>query len=156
MLKLKLQYFVHQMWRTDSLERPGCWERLKAGGEGDNGGWDGWMALPTQWTWVWVLWESWCAAVHGIAKSRIWLSWIHPIHEHKISFHVCVSSSFHQCLIVFSFRFFTLVQFIPKHFIYLFGAIINGLTFLISLSDISLPWFFYIDFVPCSFNEMVY
>ena len=35
-------------------KRPWCWERLKAGGEGDNRGWDGWMALPTQWTWVWV------------------------------------------------------------------------------------------------------
>ena len=33
-------------------KRPWCWERLKAGGEGDNRGWDGWMASPTQWTWV--------------------------------------------------------------------------------------------------------
>ena len=36
------------------LKRPWCWERLKAGGEGDNRGWDGWMASLTQWTWVWV------------------------------------------------------------------------------------------------------
>ena len=36
------------------LKRPWCWEKLKAGGEGDNRGWDGWMASPTQWTWVWV------------------------------------------------------------------------------------------------------
>ena len=36
------------------LNRPWCWERLKAGGEGDDTGWDGWMASPTQWTWVWV------------------------------------------------------------------------------------------------------
>ena len=35
-------------------KRPWCWERLKAGGEGDDRGWDGWMASPTQWTWVWV------------------------------------------------------------------------------------------------------
>ena len=33
-------------------KRPWCWERLKAGGEGDNRGWDGWMASPTRWTWV--------------------------------------------------------------------------------------------------------
>ena len=33
-------------------KRPWCWERLKAGGEGDGRGWDGWMATPTQWTWV--------------------------------------------------------------------------------------------------------
>ena len=36
------------MWRTDSLENTMCWERLKAGGEGDNRGWDGWMASPTR------------------------------------------------------------------------------------------------------------
>jgi len=34
------------------LKRPWCWERLKARGEGDDRGWDGWMASPTQWTWV--------------------------------------------------------------------------------------------------------
>ena len=35
-------------------KRPWCWERLKAGGEGDDRGWDGWMPSPTQWTWVWA------------------------------------------------------------------------------------------------------
>ena len=35
-------------------KRPWCWERLKAGGEGDARGWDGWMVSPTRWTWVWV------------------------------------------------------------------------------------------------------
>ena len=37
-------------WLTG--QRPWCWERLKAGGEGDNRGWDGWMASPIRWTWV--------------------------------------------------------------------------------------------------------
>ena len=37
-----------------------CWEGLGAGGEGDNRGWDGWMASPTWWTWVWVNSGSWC------------------------------------------------------------------------------------------------
>ena len=41
------------------LKRPWCWERLKVGGEGDNRGWDGRMASPTQWTWVWVDSGSW-------------------------------------------------------------------------------------------------
>ena len=35
-------------------KRPLCWERLKAGGEGDSRGWDGWMASLSQWTWLWV------------------------------------------------------------------------------------------------------
>ena len=54
MLKLKLQYFGHVMLRVYSWKRPWCWGRLKVGGEGDDRGWDGWMASLTQWTWVWV------------------------------------------------------------------------------------------------------
>ena len=41
------------------LKRPWFWERLRAGGEGDDRGWDGWMASLTQWTWVWVNSGSW-------------------------------------------------------------------------------------------------
>ena len=40
-------------------KRPWCWERLKAGGEGDDRGWDGWMASLTQWTWLWAVSGSW-------------------------------------------------------------------------------------------------
>ena len=54
MLKLKLQYFGHLMWRVDSVEKPWFWEGLGAGGEGDDRGWDGWMASPTRWAWVGV------------------------------------------------------------------------------------------------------
>ena len=53
MLKLKLQYFDHLIRKPTHWKRPWCWERLKAGGEWDDRGWDGWMASPTQWTWVW-------------------------------------------------------------------------------------------------------
>ena len=42
-----------------NLKRPWCWERLKAEGEGDDRGWDGWMASLTRWTWVWVDSGSW-------------------------------------------------------------------------------------------------
>ena len=54
MLKLKLQYFGHLMRRTDLQEKTLMLGRLKAGGEADNRGWSGWMASPTQWTWVWA------------------------------------------------------------------------------------------------------
>ena len=40
-------------------KRPWCWERLRAGEEGDDRGWDGWMASSTQWTWVLVDSGSW-------------------------------------------------------------------------------------------------
>ena len=57
------------------LKRPWCWDWLKAGGEGDDRGWDGWMASPTQCTWVWVNSGSWwwiggrVSCSHGVAKS---------------------------------------------------------------------------------------
>ena len=59
MLKLKLQCFGHLMERTDSLERPWCWERLKVEGEADDREWDGWIASLTWWTWVWASSGNW-------------------------------------------------------------------------------------------------
>ena len=56
---LKLQYFGHWCKELTHLKRPWCWEGLRAGGEGDDRGWNGWMASPTQWTWVWVNSGSW-------------------------------------------------------------------------------------------------
>ena len=56
---MKIQYFGHLMGRADSFERSWCWERFRAGGEGDDRGWDGWMASPTQWTWIWVSSGNW-------------------------------------------------------------------------------------------------
>ena len=50
-------------------KRPWCWERLKAG-EGDNRGWDGWMASLTQWTWVWV--------GSGVGDGQGGLAWCSP------------------------------------------------------------------------------
>ena len=47
--------------RTDSLEKTLMLggHQSGAGGEGDDKGWDGWMASPTRWTWVWVNYRSW-------------------------------------------------------------------------------------------------
>ena len=58
MLKLKLQYFGHLLQRADSLEKNLMLGRTE-GGEWDNRWWSGWMASPTQWTWVWVGSRSW-------------------------------------------------------------------------------------------------
>ena len=63
-------------------KRPRRWERLRAGGEGDERGWDGWMASPTQWTWIWASSGNWwwtgkpsvLHAVHEVAKSWARLS----------------------------------------------------------------------------------
>ena len=58
MLKLKLQYFGHLMQRTDSFEKILMLGK-RAGGEGDNRGWDGWMSSVTQQIWVWINSGSW-------------------------------------------------------------------------------------------------
>ena len=60
---------------------PWCWERLKAGGEGDNKGWDGWMASPTQWTWVWVNSRSWWRTgrpgmLQSMGSQRVGHDWV--------------------------------------------------------------------------------
>ena len=59
MLKLKLQYLATWCKELSHLQRPWCWERLKAVGEGDNREWDGWIASLIQWIWVWVNSGSW-------------------------------------------------------------------------------------------------
>ena len=58
-LTLKLQYFGHLMWRTDSLEKTLMLGKIEGGREGDDRGWDSWMASPTRWTWVWASSRSW-------------------------------------------------------------------------------------------------
>ena len=57
-------------------KRPWCWERLKAGGERDNKGWDGWMASPTQQTWVWTnsgnwWWTGRSGALQSMGSQRV-------------------------------------------------------------------------------------
>ena len=79
MQKLKLQYFGHLLGRTDSFEK--TLERLKVGGEGDDRGWDGWMALLTQWTWVWVNSRSWwwtgkSGMLQSMGSQRVGHDWV--------------------------------------------------------------------------------
>ena len=69
---LKLQYFGHLIRRLTHWKRPCCWERLRAGGEGGDKGWDGWKVSLTQWTWVWAKarrqWRAGKLEVHGVAE----------------------------------------------------------------------------------------
>ena len=81
MLKLKLQYFGHLMWRVDSLEKTLMLEGLEAGGEGDNRGWDGWMTSPTRRTWIWVNSGSWWwtgrpGVLRFMGSQRVGLDWV--------------------------------------------------------------------------------
>ena len=92
-------------------KRPWCWERLKAGGEGDDRRWVGWMASPTQWTWVSVNSRRWWwtgRSVHGVAKSQTQLiDWIELNGSYRICFMWFGSSS--SLISYFPLRRFTLV-----------------------------------------------
>ena len=64
------------MWK-----RPWCWERLRAGGEGDDRGWHGWMVSPTQWTWVWVGTRRWWwtgrpGVLRFLGSQRVGHDWV--------------------------------------------------------------------------------
>ena len=103
MLKLKLQYFGHLMRRPAHWKRPWCWERLKVG-EGDDRGWDGWMALPSQWTWVWVNSRSWWwTGRHGVLQfmgsqtvEHDWATELSWTFTHKEPFCTCAVSPLSQ------------------------------------------------------------
>ena len=113
MLKLKLQYLATWCKELTHWKRPWCWERLKEGGEGDNRRWDGWMASPTRWTWVWVSSGSWwwkgslaCCSPWGRKKSDMteWLNWTH-VHTSALGVHavctcVCVCMCTHTLLYI--------------------------------------------------------
>ena len=81
MLKLKLKYFGHLMWKTDSLENTLMLGKIEeAGGEGDDRGWDGWMALLTRWTWVWTAFGCWWqignpGVLQSIGSQRVTHNW---------------------------------------------------------------------------------
>ena len=80
-VEAELQYFGHLMWKLTHSKRPWCWERLRAGGEGDNRGWDGWMASSTQWTWVCVnsrslWWTGRPGMLRFVGSQRVGHNWM--------------------------------------------------------------------------------
>ena len=86
MSKLKLQYFGHLMRRVDHWKWPWCWERLRAGGEGDDRGWDGWMASLTWWTWVWASSGNWWwtgkpGVLQSMESQRVGHNWATELTE---------------------------------------------------------------------------
>ena len=81
MLKLQLQYFVHVMQNLTHWRRLWCWEILKAEGEGDDRGWDGWMVSLMQWTWVWVgagnwWWTGKPGVLQSMGLQRVEHDWV--------------------------------------------------------------------------------
>ena len=73
-----------------NLKSPWCWERLMVGGEGDDRGWDGWMASPTRCTWVWVNSGSWWwtgkpGVLQYMGLQRVRHDWVTGLNWGRIS-----------------------------------------------------------------------
>ena len=86
MLKLKLQYFGRLMRRTDSFEKTPMLGKIEGGRIRDDRGWDGWMASPIQWTWVWVDSGSWWWTgrpdmLHSMWSQRVRHNWATELTE---------------------------------------------------------------------------
>ena len=87
MLKLKLQYFGHLMWRADSLEKTLILGKIEGR---RRRGWDGWVASLTQWTWVWASsWSWWWTGKPGVLQSmgsqRVGQDWVTELNWMSLS-----------------------------------------------------------------------
>ena len=108
MLKLKLQCFGYLMQRTNLFEKTLMLGKLE--GEGDDRGWDGWMASLTQWTWVWVNSESWWwrgrpGMLQSMGSQRVRHDWATQLNWGvlKAHFHDLKIFSYFQSCIAFTF-----------------------------------------------------
>ena len=102
MLKLKLQYFGHLMWRTNSLEKTLMLGKIEGKRRRVERVWDGWMASLTQWTWVWVSSRSWWwtgkpGMLQSMRSQRVRHDWATElIHTHRhihTQIEVCICQS---------------------------------------------------------------
>ena len=100
MLKLKLQYFGHPMWRVDSLEKTLMLEGTGGRRRRDDRGWDGWMASPTRCTWVWVNSRSWWwtgrpGVLQFMGSQRVGHNWETELNWSALSFWVSLFPGMH-------------------------------------------------------------
>ena len=100
-LLLKLQYFGYLMWRSDSLEKTVMLGKIEGRRRrGNDRGWDGWMASPTRWAWVWASSGSWWwtgkpGVLQSMGLQRVRYSWatelnwwlIHFVVQQKLTQH---------------------------------------------------------------------
>ena len=88
MLRLKLQYSCEELTHWKRLW---YWEGLGAGGEGDDRGWDGWMASLTRWTWVSVNSGSWWwtgrpGVLRFMGSQRVGHDWVTELNWNLLEF----------------------------------------------------------------------
>ena len=104
MLKLKLQHFGYLMWRANSLEKTMMWRANsleKAGWEGDDRGWDGWMASLTQQTWFWAHSGRWwrtekTGVLQSMQSQRVGHNLETEQQQQQYIYHIFMHSSVHE------------------------------------------------------------
>ena len=106
-----------------------CWEGLRAGGEGDDRGWDGWMASPTQWAWVWVDSGSWWwtgrpGVLRFMGSQRVGHDWatelnwtdIYTVRVSVVSSSLCIYIYTYVCVCIYILNHLAVHQKLTQHF----------------------------------------
>ena len=91
-------------------KRPWCWERLKAGGEGDDRGWDGWRASLTEWTWVWASSRSWWwtgrpGVLQSMGSQRVKHNWMTEVNWNDFLCKINIARASILIFFVFSYLY---------------------------------------------------
>ena len=127
-----------------------CWERLRAGGEGDDRGWDGWMASPTRWTWVWVDSGSWWwtvmpSVLQFMGSQRVGHDWVTELNwtwSMNIGTNSCLLSGL--CISIVGFKLRWVLLFILWAFVLLYFKFMN-----LRFPSSSWPFFFFsLSYLP--------
>ena len=115
-LILKLTSNTSSTWCEELThwKRSSCWERLKAGGEGDDRGWDGWMVSLTQWTWVWANFGSWWwtgmpGVVQSMGSQRVGHDWATELYWTELMQNHSVLWTQYESTVIFE-KFFKIMQ----------------------------------------------
>ena len=102
MLKPKLQYFGHLLGRTDSFEKTLTLGKIEGRRRSRQRGWDGRMASPIQWTWVWVNSRSWWwtgrpGVLQSMGSQRVGHNWVTELNWSTFQYEVFVDIWFTFC-----------------------------------------------------------
>ena len=124
-----------------------CWEGLGAGGEGDNRGWDGWMASLTRWTWVWVNSRRWWwtgrpGVLRFIWSQRVGHDWATELNWTDIYF---INNSLLMTLISFSFQVMSTLK-----YLYIQSKKLRTISVILYLEVLLLKSRICLDFLQCS------
>ena len=104
---LELSCFFDDPEKSWFIAKNWCWEGLGAGGEGDDRGWDGWMASPTRWTWVWLNSRSWWwtgspGVLRFMGSQRVGHDWATELNWTELRAYQRLQNDFKQVIVPLS------------------------------------------------------